>query len=188
MKNASYDTWGRLCIVISTFLRKDRMLVKGYREMSRIIKTYHGWPEIRAENGWYNMHNDNCELGFCHIEFPEMKSARNVCLPVGRIKQYGCCYTLIEHDIWIMTQLDTNTCGKSHEHWLNVKMVISTFTSYNINHVIPVDSESHPWSKSSPRGELEEVLLACFPSQASSVWYMNSPRANNNRAHPGTYS
>lgn len=35
---------------------------------------------------------------------------------------------------------------------------------------LPVERESQPWSKSSPKGEQEFVLLACFPSMASSDW------------------
>lgn len=35
---------------------------------------------------------------------------------------------------------------------------------------LPVERESQPWSKSSPKGEQEFVLLACFPSIASSDW------------------
>lgn len=42
-----------------------------------------------------------------------------------------------------------------------------TFTN-NAN--LPVERESQPWSKSSPKGEQEFVLLACFPSIASSDW------------------
>lgn len=47
--------------------------------------------------------------------------------------------------------------------------------------------ESQPWSKSSPRGELEPVLLACFPSQASRDWYTNRPRAHKINAQQGGY-
>lgn len=47
--------------------------------------------------------------------------------------------------------------------------------------------ESQPWSKSSPRGELEPVLLACLPSQASRDWYTNRPRAHKINAQQGGY-
>lgn len=50
-----------------------------------------------------------------------------------------------------------------------------------------VEMASHPWSNSSPRGELEFVLLACLPSRASSVWYMNKPIAQSKKAHEGIY-
>lgn len=47
--------------------------------------------------------------------------------------------------------------------------------------------ESQPWSKSSPRGELEPVLRACFPSQASRDWYTKRPSAHKTNAQLGGY-
>ena len=45
--------------------------------------------------------------------------------------------------------------------------------------------ESQPWSKSSPRGFDVPVLLACFPSIASKLWYTNKPKAQTKHAHLG---
>lgn len=44
---------------------------------------------------------------------------------------------------------------------------------------------SHPWSKSCPNGELDFVLLACFPSIASNVEYMKMDIAENKKHHLG---
>lgn len=48
-----------------------------------------------------------------------------------------------------------------------------------------VDIESHPWSNSSPRGLAVPVLLACLPSMASKLWYMNKPKPHKAHAHLG---
>src|SRR4051812_45060025 len=47
--------------------------------------------------------------------------------------------------------------------------------------------ESIPWSKSSPSPLEVPVLLACFPSKLSRVWYMNSPNAKLKYNHDGPY-
>ena len=52
--------------------------------------------------------------------------------------------------------------------------------------VIPIDSASHPWSNSSPSGELLPVLRACLPSMASKDWYPNKPSTANKQAHAGS--
>ena len=44
-----------------------------------------------------------------------------------------------------------------------------------LSHPDNYDSKGYlPWSKSCPRGEDVPVLLACFPSTASNVWYMKA--------------
>lgn len=48
-----------------------------------------------------------------------------------------------------------------------------------------VDIESQPWSNNSPKGDEEFVLLACLPSIASKLWYMNRPSAHNAHVHLG---
>ena len=50
-----------------------------------------------------------------------------------------------------------------------------------------METESQPWSKSSPRGVLDFVLLACFPSMASSDWYRNRPSAARSNAQAGSW-
>ena len=37
-----------------------------------------------------------------------------------------------------------------------------------------VENESQPWSNNCPKGELDFVLLACFPSIASKVEYVQT--------------
>lgn len=51
--------------------------------------------------------------------------------------------------------------------------------------ILPVETESQPWSNNSPRGEDEPVLRACFPSIASKLWYINNPRPHKKLAHLG---
>lgn len=46
-------------------------------------------------------------------------------------------------------------------------------------------SESMPWSKSSPKPLEVPVLLACFPSTLSIVWYMKRPNAKLKYSHDG---
>ena len=50
-----------------------------------------------------------------------------------------------------------------------------------------METESQPWSKSSPKGVLDFVLLACFPSIASSDWYRNRPNAARSNAQAGSW-
>jgi len=52
---------------------------------------------------------------------------------------------------------------------------------------IPVDIESQPWSNNSPNGVDVPVLLACLPSIASKLWYINKPSAHRKHAHLGAY-
>src|SRR5262249_32503687 len=57
-----------------------------------------------------------------------------------------------------------------------------------IDHVTtPVETASHPWSKSSPRGFAEPVLRACLPSRASRHWYKKRQRAAKINAQGGTH-
>lgn len=54
-----------------------------------------------------------------------------------------------------------------------------------IEFILPVETESQPWSNNSPRGEEEPVLRACFPSIASKLWYTNKPKPHKRLAHLG---
>ena len=53
--------------------------------------------------------------------------------------------------------------------------------------MIPVERASHPWSNSSPSGELLPVRRACLPSIASKAWYPNKPSIANKHAQAGIF-